>query len=78
LEQLGVGVAIMGERELAFGLMEYALRSLGVSQYKTQVIVQSLRTSGEGGAFERHAELEPRRSAPELRHHRETEESIEG
>jgi len=49
-----------------------------VSQYKTQVIVQSLRTSGEGGAFERHAELEPRRNAPELRHHRETEESLEG
>jgi CPA2 family monovalent cation:H+ antiporter-2 len=78
LERQGVGVAIMGERELAFGLMEYALRSLGVSQYKTQVIVQSLRTSGEGGAFERHAELEPRRNAPELRHHRETEESLEG
>jgi CPA2 family monovalent cation:H+ antiporter-2 len=31
LEQQGVGVAIMGERELAFGLMEYALRSLRVS-----------------------------------------------
>jgi CPA2 family monovalent cation:H+ antiporter-2 len=78
LERQGVGVAIMGERELAFGLMEYALRSLGVSQYKTQVIVQNLRTSGEGGAFERHAEVEPRRNAPELRHHRETEESLEG
>src|SRR4051794_23189900 len=78
LERQGVGVAIMGERELAFGLMEYALRSLGVSQYKTLVIVQSLRTSGEGGAFERHAELEPRRNAPELRHHRETEQSLGG
>jgi CPA2 family monovalent cation:H+ antiporter-2 len=78
LERQGVGVAIMGERELAFGLMEYALRSLGVSQYKTQVTVQSFRTLGEGGAFERHADLGPRRDAPELRHHRETEESIEG
>ena len=67
----------MGERELAFGLIEYALRSLGVSQYKAQVVVQNLRTSGEGGAFERQAELEPRRSAPELRH-RKAEESIEG
>jgi len=47
LERQGVGVAIMGERELAFGLMEYALRSLGVSQYKTLVIVQSLRTSAK-------------------------------
>ena len=31
LERQGVGVAIAGERELAFGLMDYALRSLGVS-----------------------------------------------
>jgi CPA2 family monovalent cation:H+ antiporter-2 len=77
LERQGIGVAIMGERELAFGLIEYALRSLGVSQYKAQVVVQNLRTSGEGGVFERQAELEPRRSAPELRH-RKAEESIEG
>jgi monovalent cation:H+ antiporter-2, CPA2 family len=75
LKGQGVGVAIMGERELAFGLMEYALRSLGVSQYKTQVTVQNFRTSGEGGAFERQADLEPGRNAPELRHHRETEET---
>jgi CPA2 family monovalent cation:H+ antiporter-2 len=78
LKQQGVGVAIMGERELAFGLMEYALRSLGVSQYKTQVTVQNFRTSGDGGAFEGQSEHEPRRSAPELRHHREPEESLEG
>lgn len=70
-----VGVAIMGERELAFGLMEYALRSLGVSQHKTQVTVQDSRTSGEGGAFERQADLELGRNAPELRHHREMEET---
>lgn len=75
LKGQGVGVAIMGERELAFGLMEYALRSLGVSQYKTQVTVQNFRTSGEGGAFERQSDLEPGRNAPELRHHRETEET---
>jgi monovalent cation:H+ antiporter-2, CPA2 family len=29
LERQGVGIAIVGERELAFGLMEHALRSLG-------------------------------------------------
>ncbi|UEM03428.1 Kef family K(+) transporter [Skermanella rosea] len=78
LEQQGIGVAIMGERELAFGLMEYALRSLGVSQYRTQVTVQKFRTAGDGGAFERHGDLEPRRSAPELRQHREAEQVIEG
>src|SRR4051794_6821800 len=78
LERQGIGVAIMGERELAFGLIEYALRSLGVSQYKAQVVMQNFRTSGEGGAFERHADFEPRRDAPELRHHRETEQSLGG
>jgi monovalent cation:H+ antiporter-2, CPA2 family len=77
LERQGIGVAIMGERELAFGLMEYALRSLGVSQYRTEVTVQKFRTAGDGGAFERHDDLEPRRSAPELRQHRDAEQVIE-
>ena len=57
--------------------MEYALRSLGVSQYRTQVTVQNFRTAGDGGAFERHDDFEPRRSAPELRQHREAEQIIE-
>jgi CPA2 family monovalent cation:H+ antiporter-2 len=71
LERQGVGLAIMGERELAFGLMDYALRSLGFSEGKARSIVQDLRVSGEGGAFERRPAVEPARGAPELRAHRE-------
>jgi len=66
LERQGVGVAIMGERELAFGLMDYALRSLGLSDEKARIIVQSARVSGNGGAFERRPD-EPSHGAPELR-----------
>jgi CPA2 family monovalent cation:H+ antiporter-2 len=67
LERLGIGVAIMGERELAFGLMDYALRSLGVSHERARLVVQGVRVSGEGGVYER-PPYEPTRRAPELRH----------
>ena len=40
-----MGVAIMGERELAFGLMDYALRSLGTSDEKARLVVQGLRVA---------------------------------
>jgi hypothetical protein len=62
---------------MAFGLMEYALRNLSVSQYRTEVTVQKFRTAEDGGAFERHDDLAPRRSAPELRQHRDAEQVIE-
>jgi CPA2 family monovalent cation:H+ antiporter-2 len=67
LERQGIGVAITGERELAFGLMDYALRSLGVSHERARLVVQGVRVSGEGGVYER-APYEPARRAPELRH----------
>ncbi|PWC41115.1 NAD(P)-binding protein, partial [Azospirillum sp. TSO22-1] len=70
LERQGVGVAIMGERELAFGLMDYALRSLGTSDDRTQRVVQGVRVAGEGGVYERR-HGEPSRGAPELRQHRD-------
>ena len=69
LERQGVGVAIMGERELAFGLMDYALRSLGTSDEKARLVVQGLRVAGDGGVYERRVDL-PARSVPELRPHR--------
>jgi hypothetical protein len=53
LERQGLGAAIMGAREFAFGLTDYALRSLGISESKARAIVQESRMSGEGGAFER-------------------------
>jgi len=68
LERQGVGVAIMGERELAFGLMDYALRSLGTSDDRTRRVVQGVRVAGDGGVYERR-HGEPPRGAPELRQH---------
>jgi CPA2 family monovalent cation:H+ antiporter-2 len=45
-ETLGVSKALMGERELAFGMAYHSLRSLGVDDDRADDIVQSLR----GGA----------------------------
>ena len=70
LERQGVGVAIMGERELAFGLMDYALRSLGTSEEKARSVVQGLRASGDGGVYERKDYPPAGSSVPELRPHR--------
>jgi CPA2 family monovalent cation:H+ antiporter-2 len=70
LEQQGIGMAIMGERELAFGLLDYALRQMGTDEDKARLVIQNLRISGDGGAFERRAEEPPTR-APELRPHRD-------
>ena len=73
LERQGIGLAVMGLRELAFGLLDYALRSLGTSEDKAKLLVANLRFLGEGGAFERRPE-EPSRGVPELRQHRELED----
>ncbi|WP_247877486.1 NAD-binding protein [Azospirillum agricola] len=70
LERQGVGVAIMGERELAFGLMDYALRSLGASDDRARRVVQGVRVAGDGGVYERR-HGEPSHGAPELRQHRD-------
>jgi CPA2 family monovalent cation:H+ antiporter-2 len=68
LEKHGIGIAIMGEREMAFGLLDYALRSLGRAEEDARRIVHSLRMAGEGGAFERRPD-EPVRRTPELNQH---------
>ncbi|HEV7608318.1 MAG TPA: YbaL family putative K(+) efflux transporter [Steroidobacteraceae bacterium] len=39
LEALGAGRVVMGERELARGMLEYSLRSLGVPRERAQAIV---------------------------------------
>jgi CPA2 family monovalent cation:H+ antiporter-2 len=39
LEALGAGRVVMGERELAHGMLEYSLRSLGVPRDRAQAIV---------------------------------------
>jgi CPA2 family monovalent cation:H+ antiporter-2 len=72
LESLGVGLAIMAERELSFGLAGYALQSFGVPEDKARSIVQEERTAGEGGAFERRLGLwKP--EAPEIARRRPRE-----
>ena len=73
LARAHVGIAIMGERELALGLLTYALRSLGTEEETAQLAVQQVRVSGDGGVFARRAD-EPGRGAPELRHHRVPED----
>jgi CPA2 family monovalent cation:H+ antiporter-2 len=52
-ERMAVDAAIMGETELAFGLLDYALRSLGLTSDQAHSVVQRIRDSGQGGAFER-------------------------
>jgi CPA2 family monovalent cation:H+ antiporter-2 len=43
LERLGVGLAVMGERELALGMTRYALRGLGVAADDAEMSVQAMR-----------------------------------
>ncbi len=43
LERLGVGLAVMGERELAFGMTRYALRGLGLPAEEAEMSVQAMR-----------------------------------
>jgi len=61
----------MGTREVAFGLLRYALSSFGLSDDRVQAIVQTARASGEGGAFERESDVELPEATPELREHRD-------
>ena len=70
-ERQGIGVAIIGARELALGLIDYTLRSFGVAEDKASSIVRGIRTSGEGGAFERRPDVGPPGGVPELRSHRD-------
>jgi monovalent cation:H+ antiporter-2, CPA2 family len=70
LTRLGVGVAIMGERELALSLMDYALQSLGANANTARVTVQGVRLSWADGADE-HPPETPARTTPELRPRRD-------
>lgn len=45
-EQLGVSKALMGERELAFGMAYYSLRSVGCEDDKADEVIQALRSGG--------------------------------
>ncbi len=45
-ERMGVTKALMGERELAFGMAYYSLRSLGIDDDRADDVVESLRNGG--------------------------------
>jgi CPA2 family monovalent cation:H+ antiporter-2 len=49
-EALGVSKALMGERELAFGMAYHSLRSLGVSDDHADDVVQLIEKSCTCGA----------------------------
>lgn len=81
LKKQGVGLAMVGARELALGMMDYGLRSMGMSEDKVRSIVAHARTSGAGSAFEHstHTQDEQQtRGAPELRPHDEDNERTRG
>jgi CPA2 family monovalent cation:H+ antiporter-2 len=47
LTQAGVGLVIMGEREIALSMSDYALRHMGLDAQSAQTVVDDLRTSFE-------------------------------
>jgi CPA2 family monovalent cation:H+ antiporter-2 len=65
LRRLGVGLVLMAERELAFGMLHYALRSLGIQDAEAQAFVEVSR------AEDPPAEPELGQMTPELRFRRE-------
>ena len=65
LKELGVGLVLMAERELAFGMLHYALRSLGIGDAEAQAFVEVSR------AEDPQSEPELGQTTPELRFRRE-------
>jgi K+:H+ antiporter len=76
LKRQNVGIAIMGERELALGLADYAFRSLGLSEERAYSVVRTMRQAGKGGAFDRRRALDPS-GAPELQPHRDEKDTTD-
>ncbi len=68
LEDEGVGLVLMAERELAFGMTLYALRSLGISEGEARLFVDTSRAESRTDPA---AQAAPGQGAPELRPHRE-------
>ncbi|HST94924.1 MAG TPA: NAD-binding protein, partial [Microvirga sp.] len=65
-EEQGVGLVLMAERELAFGMTLYALRSLGLKEGEARIFVDSTRVESRTAPVE--AEID--QGAPELRPHK--------
>ncbi|NYZ17149.1 Kef family K(+) transporter [Azospirillum sp. RWY-5-1] len=76
LERCGVGMAAVGERELALAISAYALVRLGVPEAETRDLVQRTRAGLRVG--NNLDEIGAPNRAPELRPHREEETEAEG
>ena len=68
LEEEKVGLVLMAEREVGFGMALYALRSLGLGEGEARLFIDTSRADSRA---EPAAEAEPELGAPELRPHRE-------
>ena len=68
-EEQGVGLVLMAERELAFGMTLYALRSLGLKEGEARIFVDSTRVESRSAPVE----TEIDHGTPELRPHKEGE-----
>ncbi|MCJ2083816.1 YbaL family putative K(+) efflux transporter [Methylobacterium sp. J-090] len=66
-EEQGVGLVLMAERELAFGMTLYALRSLGLKEGDARIFVDSTRVESRSAP----AEAGIDHGVPELRPHKE-------
>lgn len=71
-EEQGVGLVLMAERELAFGMTLYALRSLGLKEGEARIFVDSTRVESRSAPVEAGID----HGVPELRPHKE--ETTEG
>ncbi len=71
-EEQGVGLVLMAERELAFGMTLYALRSLGLKEGEARIFVDSTRVESRSAPAEAGIE----QGVPELRPHKD--EATEG
>ncbi|KQP38741.1 YbaL family putative K(+) efflux transporter [Methylobacterium sp. Leaf106] len=65
-EEQRVGLVLMAERELAYGMTLYALRSLGLKEGEARIFVDSTRVESRSAPVE--AEID--QGAPELRPHK--------
>jgi monovalent cation:H+ antiporter-2, CPA2 family len=73
LRSQGVGLAVVGEREIALAMLDYTLRGLDFREVEARLVVQAFRASGDT-TMRPGDDGPPRRPVPELRRHRAQEE----
>jgi monovalent cation:H+ antiporter-2, CPA2 family len=74
LQSQGVGLAVVGEREIALAMLDYTLRGLDFREAEARLVVQAFRASGDA-TMRPGDDGPPRRPVPELRRHRAQEEA---